>query len=108
VASISGAGKIEFYPTHYGRRVQDIDMIIPSIFLPITLELFDVHFNRFFLDYSKYPDFLKYFLTRIEVGKVGYRYIIELEGQDPSTTPTPKRVINEIEALVIDDKSLLQ
>jgi hypothetical protein len=81
-------------------------MIIPSISLPITLEVFDVHFHRFFLDFTKEPDFLKYYLTRIEIGKVGYRYIIELEGQDPSTTPTPKRVVNEIEALIIDDNKV--
>ena len=81
-------------------------MIIPSIFLPITLELFDVHFQRFFFDFTKEPDFLKYYLTRIEIGKVGYRYIIELEGQDSSTTPVPKRVINEIDALLIYDNKI--
>ena len=81
-------------------------MIIPSIFLPITLELFDIHFHRFFSDFTKEPDFLKYYLTQKEIGKVGFRYVVELEGQDTTTKTTPKKVINEIEALTIDDKKI--
>jgi hypothetical protein len=78
-------------------------MIIPSIILPISLELFEAHFYRFFSDFTKKPDYLKYYLTRIEVGKVGFRYIVELEGQDLTTPSKSKRIINEIEALLIDE-----
>ena len=82
-------------------------MIIPSIFLPITLELFDVHFHRFFLDYTQTkPEFYKFILNRIEIGTIGVRYEIGLEPQKPSTPPKPNRAISEIEALVIGDNRI--
>ena len=82
-------------------------MIIPSIYLPIDIKLFDFHFNTFFLDYTQTkPDFYKFILNRIEIGTVGIRYEIGLESQKASDPPIPNRAISEIEALIIGDNRI--
>jgi hypothetical protein len=79
-------------------------MIIPSIYLPIDIELFDDHFKRFFEDFTQIrPDYLKHTLNQIKIGTKRIRYQIEFENLKPSNPPEPKRVICQIEAWVVSD-----
>jgi hypothetical protein len=94
----------EFYPTPYGRSFEDIDMRIPSIYLPIDIELFDDHFKRFFEDFTHIrPDNLKHTLNQIKIGTGRIRYEVEFENLKPSKLPEPKRVICQIEAYVVSN-----
>jgi hypothetical protein len=76
-------------------------MRIPSIYLPIDLELFDDHFRRFFEDFTyPRPDYLKYTLNKKNIGTGRIRYEIEFENLKPSILPKPKRVIGQFEVFV--------
>jgi hypothetical protein len=82
-------------------------MIIPSIYLPIDIKLFDFHFNIFFLDYTQTkPDFYKLILKRISMETVGFHYEIELQPLKPSIPPKSNRSISEIEALEIGENQI--
>jgi hypothetical protein len=82
-------------------------MIIPSIYLPINIELFDDHFKRFFMDFiQKRPDYLKHTMNRTVNRTGGLRYEIEFEDLRLSTPPEPKMVISEIEAFVVDNNRI--
>jgi hypothetical protein len=82
-------------------------MRIPSIYLPIDIELFDDHFKRFFMDFiQERPDYLKHTLNRTVNRTGGFRYEIEFEDLRLSTPPEPKMVISEIEAFVVDNNRI--
>jgi hypothetical protein len=79
-------------------------MRIPSIYLPIDIELFDDHIKQFFEDFTHIrPDHLKHTLRQIKIGTGKIRYEIEFENLKPLNPPDPKRVICQIEARVVSD-----
>jgi hypothetical protein len=79
-------------------------MRIPSIYLPIDLELFDDHFQLFFEDFTHIrPDYLKHTLNQIKIGTDKIRYEIEFANLKSSTPQEPKRVICQVEAIVVSD-----
>lgn len=104
MVSISGAGNKEFSQTYRRKRYQDIDMRIPSIYLPIDIELFDDHLQRFFEDFTHIrPNYLKHTLNQIKIGTDRIRYEIEFENLKQSNPVESKRVISQIEVFVVGD-----
>ena len=82
-------------------------MRIPSIYLPIDIELFDDHFKRFFEDFTHIrPDNLKHTLNQIKIGTGRIRYEIEFENLKPLKLPEPKRVISQIEVCKVADNRI--
>jgi hypothetical protein len=107
VVSISGAGNTEFSQTYRRKRYQDIDMRIPSIYLPINIELFDDHFQRFFEDFTHIrPGYLNHTLNQIKIGTDRIRYEIEFENLKQSKQVESKRVISQIEVFVVGDNKI--
>ena len=82
-------------------------MRIPSIYLPIDIELFDDHFKRFFEDFTQIrPDYLKHTLNQIKIGADRIRYEIEFENLKQSNPVESKRVISQIEVFVVGDNRI--
>ena len=77
-------------------------MRIPSIYLPIDIELFDDHFKRFFEDFAQIrPDYLKHTLNQLKIGTDRIRYEIEFERRITSKPSEPKRVVSQIDVFVV-------
>ena len=82
-------------------------MRIPSIYLPIDIELFDVHFKQFFEDFVHIrPDYLKHTLNQINIGTGRIRYEVEFENLNPSKLQEPNRLICQIEEWVVSDHKI--
>jgi hypothetical protein len=77
-------------------------MRIPSIYLPIDIELFDDHFKQFLEEFTHLrPDYLSYTLNQIKIGTAKIHYEIEFENLKPSNLSESKKVICQVEAFIV-------